>query len=174
VALIDADVGLRNLDLLLGLENRVLYTAIDILEGDCRCACCSHSTASTAYSCNSICGFKCRPKTRARLCVCDKQRSSMLQWKAAGISDAVRLSVVISACHTGSSTQGTTLQMHTHGFALCAGCAQAWQLTATSTVICNLACNATCSHCRKGGGVSGAGADADAASVVVAKCKDGA
>ncbi len=38
VALIDADVGLRNLDLLLGLENRVLYTAIDILEGDCRCA----------------------------------------------------------------------------------------------------------------------------------------
>lgn len=36
VALIDADVGLRNLDLLLGLENRVLYTAIDILEGDCR------------------------------------------------------------------------------------------------------------------------------------------
>jgi septum site-determining protein MinD len=40
VALIDADVGLRNLDLLLGLENRVLYTAIDILEGDCRWACC--------------------------------------------------------------------------------------------------------------------------------------
>jgi septum formation inhibitor-activating ATPase MinD len=37
VALLDADVGLRNLDLLLGLENRVLYTAIDILEGDCRC-----------------------------------------------------------------------------------------------------------------------------------------
>lgn len=39
VALLDADVGLRNLDLLLGLENRVLYTAIDILEGDCRCVC---------------------------------------------------------------------------------------------------------------------------------------
>ncbi|GFH14275.1 putative septum site-determining protein MinD [Haematococcus lacustris] len=36
VALIDADIGLRNLDLLLGLENRILYTAIDILEGDCR------------------------------------------------------------------------------------------------------------------------------------------
>nr|ACQ90760.1 septum site-determining protein [Neglectella solitaria] len=36
VALIDADIGLRNLDLLLGLENRVLYTAIDILEGQCR------------------------------------------------------------------------------------------------------------------------------------------
>ena len=26
----------RNLDLLLGLENRILYTAIDILEGECR------------------------------------------------------------------------------------------------------------------------------------------
>lgn len=39
VALLDADVGLRNLDLLLGLENRVLYTAIDILEGDCRYVC---------------------------------------------------------------------------------------------------------------------------------------
>jgi len=36
VALIDADIGLRNLDLLLGLENRILYTAIDILEGECR------------------------------------------------------------------------------------------------------------------------------------------
>nr|YP_009367768.1 septum site-determining protein [Neodangemannia microcystis]ARK14743.1 septum site-determining protein [Neodangemannia microcystis] len=30
------DIGLRNLDLLLGLENRVLYTAMDILEGECR------------------------------------------------------------------------------------------------------------------------------------------
>lgn len=36
VALIDADIGLRNLDLLLGLENRVLYTAMDIVEGQCR------------------------------------------------------------------------------------------------------------------------------------------
>jgi septum site-determining protein MinD len=36
VALLDADIGLRNLDLLLGLENRILYTAIDILEGECR------------------------------------------------------------------------------------------------------------------------------------------
>lgn len=36
VALIDADIGLRNLDLLLGLENRILYTAMDILEGQCR------------------------------------------------------------------------------------------------------------------------------------------
>lgn len=36
VALIDADIGLRNLDLLLGLENRIMYTAIDVLEGECR------------------------------------------------------------------------------------------------------------------------------------------
>ncbi len=36
VALIDADFGLRNLDLLLGLEERVVYTAIDVLAGECR------------------------------------------------------------------------------------------------------------------------------------------
>jgi septum site-determining protein MinD len=36
VALIDADIGLRNLDLLLGLENRILYTAMDVLDGQCR------------------------------------------------------------------------------------------------------------------------------------------
>tara|TARA_B100000475_G_C14985777_1_gene310168 strand:+ start:319 stop:1221 length:903 start_codon:yes stop_codon:yes gene_type:complete len=34
--LVDADVGLRNLDLLLGLENRVIYTGSDVLEGKCR------------------------------------------------------------------------------------------------------------------------------------------
>jgi len=36
VALVDADFGLRNLDLLLGLESRVVYTAIDVINGDCR------------------------------------------------------------------------------------------------------------------------------------------
>jgi septum site-determining protein MinD len=36
VAVIDADFGLRNLDLLLGLENRVVYTALDVLAGHCR------------------------------------------------------------------------------------------------------------------------------------------
>ncbi|HEY9891324.1 MAG TPA: septum site-determining protein MinD [Candidatus Sericytochromatia bacterium] len=36
VALVDADFGLRNLDLLLGLENRVVYTAVDVLAGQCR------------------------------------------------------------------------------------------------------------------------------------------
>ncbi|MEL6381680.1 MAG: septum site-determining protein MinD [Cyanobacteria bacterium J06626_18] len=36
VAVLDADFGLRNLDLLLGLENRIVYTALDVLAGDCR------------------------------------------------------------------------------------------------------------------------------------------
>ena len=36
VAVIDADFGLRNLDLLLGLENRVVYTAVEVLSGQCR------------------------------------------------------------------------------------------------------------------------------------------
>ena len=35
-ALIDADIGIRNLDLLLGLENRVIYTALEVLSGECR------------------------------------------------------------------------------------------------------------------------------------------
>lgn len=36
VAVVDADFGLRNLDLLLGLENRIVYTAVDVVVGDCR------------------------------------------------------------------------------------------------------------------------------------------
>lgn len=36
VALVDADFGLRNLDLLLGLENRIVYTAIEVVSGECR------------------------------------------------------------------------------------------------------------------------------------------
>ncbi|WP_017305146.1 septum site-determining protein MinD [Spirulina subsalsa] len=36
VALVDADFGLRNLDLLLGLENRVVYTAVEAIAGHCR------------------------------------------------------------------------------------------------------------------------------------------
>ena len=36
VALVDADFGLRNLDLLLGLENRIVYTALEVLAGECR------------------------------------------------------------------------------------------------------------------------------------------
>ena len=32
VVLIDTDIGLRNLDLLLGLENRIVYTLVDVVE----------------------------------------------------------------------------------------------------------------------------------------------
>lgn len=34
--LVDADIGLRNLDLLLGLESRIIYTGVDVLAGTCR------------------------------------------------------------------------------------------------------------------------------------------
>ena len=36
VVLIDTDLGLRNLDLLLGLENRIVYTLVDVVEGHCK------------------------------------------------------------------------------------------------------------------------------------------
>ena len=36
VALIDTDIGLRNLDLLMGLENRIVYTIIDVIEERCK------------------------------------------------------------------------------------------------------------------------------------------
>jgi septum site-determining protein MinD len=36
VALIDADIGLRNLDVVLGLENRIVYNLIDVVEGNCK------------------------------------------------------------------------------------------------------------------------------------------
>jgi septum site-determining protein MinD len=36
VVLVDTDIGLRNLDILMGLENRIVYNLIDVLEGRCR------------------------------------------------------------------------------------------------------------------------------------------
>lgn len=36
VVMIDADTGLRNLDLHLGLENRIVYNLVDVVEGTCR------------------------------------------------------------------------------------------------------------------------------------------
>jgi septum site-determining protein MinD len=36
VALLDADIGLRNLDLILGLENRIVYDIVKVAEGKCR------------------------------------------------------------------------------------------------------------------------------------------
>ena len=36
VVLLDADIGLRNLDLIMGLENRVVYDLVNVIEGKCR------------------------------------------------------------------------------------------------------------------------------------------
>jgi septum site-determining protein MinD len=36
VVAVDGDVGLRNLDVVMGLENRIVYTLIDALDGNCR------------------------------------------------------------------------------------------------------------------------------------------
>ena len=36
VVLIDADIGLRNLDVVLGLENRIVYDLVDVVEGNCK------------------------------------------------------------------------------------------------------------------------------------------
>ncbi len=34
--LIDTDIGLRNLDVVMGLENRIVYNLVDVVEGNCR------------------------------------------------------------------------------------------------------------------------------------------
>ncbi len=36
VVLIDTDIGLRNLDVVMGLENRIVYDLVDVIEGVCR------------------------------------------------------------------------------------------------------------------------------------------
>lgn len=36
VVLIDTDIGLRNLDVVMGLENRIIYNLVDVIEGNCR------------------------------------------------------------------------------------------------------------------------------------------
>lgn len=36
VVLIDTDIGLRNLDVVLGLENRIVYDIVDVVQGNCR------------------------------------------------------------------------------------------------------------------------------------------
>ena len=36
VLVIDTDLGLRNLDVVLGLENRIVYNLVDVIEGKCR------------------------------------------------------------------------------------------------------------------------------------------
>ena len=36
VVVIDADIGLRNLDVVMGLQNRIIYDIVDLVEGRCR------------------------------------------------------------------------------------------------------------------------------------------
>ena len=36
VVLVDADIGLRNLDVVMGLENRIVYDLVDVVDGVCR------------------------------------------------------------------------------------------------------------------------------------------
>ena len=36
VVLVDTDIGLRNLDVVLGLENRIVFDIVDVVEGNCR------------------------------------------------------------------------------------------------------------------------------------------
>ncbi|QZY56605.1 septum site-determining protein MinD [Crassaminicella profunda] len=36
VVVVDADIGLRNLDVVMGLENRIVYDVVDVVEGVCR------------------------------------------------------------------------------------------------------------------------------------------
>ena len=36
VAVVDSDIGLRNLDAILGLDNRIVYDLVDVVEGQCR------------------------------------------------------------------------------------------------------------------------------------------
>ncbi|MCZ8513351.1 septum site-determining protein MinD [Paenibacillus filicis] len=38
VVMVDTDIGLRNLDVVMGLENRIIYDLIDVAEGRCRLA----------------------------------------------------------------------------------------------------------------------------------------
>lgn len=51
VVVIDADIGLRNLDIVMGLENRIVYDLVDVVEGRCklRQAMIKHKTLPELY-----------------------------------------------------------------------------------------------------------------------------
>ena len=36
VVVVDGDTGLRNLDVVMGLENRIVYDIVDVVEGTCK------------------------------------------------------------------------------------------------------------------------------------------
>jgi septum site-determining protein MinD len=64
VAVIDFDIGLRNLDLIMGCERRVVYDFVNVIQGDCtlkqalikdkpsrRCSCWLHRRRATRTRC---------------------------------------------------------------------------------------------------------------------------
>ena len=36
VVVVDTDIGLRNLDVIMGLENRIVYDLVNVIEGECK------------------------------------------------------------------------------------------------------------------------------------------
>jgi septum site-determining protein MinD len=36
VVMLDADIGLNNLDVVMGIENKVVYDLVDVIQGKCR------------------------------------------------------------------------------------------------------------------------------------------
>ena len=36
VVVVDTDIGLRNLDVIMGLENRIVYDLVNVIEGNCK------------------------------------------------------------------------------------------------------------------------------------------
>ena len=36
VVVVDTDIGLRNLDVIMGLENRIVYDLVNVIEGQCK------------------------------------------------------------------------------------------------------------------------------------------
>ena len=36
VVVVDTDIGLRNLDVIMGLENRIVYDLVNVIEGTCK------------------------------------------------------------------------------------------------------------------------------------------
>ncbi len=66
VALVDADIGLRNLDIVLGLENRIVFDIIHAMEGRCRLrqALIRDKRVQTLFFCLQL-----SPKIRMLLCL---------------------------------------------------------------------------------------------------------
>ena len=75
VAVFDGDVGLRNLDIVMGLESRIVYDAVDVVEGSCRLR---QALIKDKRSPN----LSLLPTAQARHCHCPSGRGR--QWLLAG------------------------------------------------------------------------------------------